>query len=340
MLIQRLCTLADLPEIERLAIASPVGITSLPADSEQLAVIIEGSEAATDETVTFTGEERYFFVLEDLETGRLAGCSSIMSAAGFSQPFHTFRNDIFMHASRELGLHNRMHVLSLCHDLTGHSLLTGFYLDTPWKGDYATLKLNACGRLLFMASHPQRFAESTAVEISGVCDEQGNSPFWDGLGRHFFDVDYREAERLSGSHGRGLLAELMPGYPIYVPMLPDATQEVIGQVRPASQTVYDILMEEGFETDNYVDIFDGGPVVQTKTAELTSVRGSEVVTVRIGQPAAATGTWLVANEKIREFRACLCELAWQPGEPVILDTRLAELLKVADGDTIRLIGGA
>ncbi|SDS54869.1 arginine succinyltransferase [Halopseudomonas litoralis] len=340
MLIQRLCTLADLPEIERLAIASPVGITSLPADPEQLAVIIEGTEAAMDESVTFTGEERYFFVLEDLGTGCLAGCSSIMSAAGFSQPFHTFRNDIFVHASRELSLHNRTHVLSLCHDLTGHSLLTGFYLDSPWKGNYATLKLNACGRLLFMASHPQRFADSTAVEMSGISDEQGNAPFWDGLGRHFFDVDYREAERLSSRHGRSMLAELMPGYPIYVSMLPDAAQEAIGQVRPASQLVYDILLQEGFESENYVDIFDGGPVVQARTAELTSVRYSETAMVRIGQPGPATGNWLVANERIRDFRACLCDLAWQPGEPLTLGAQMADLLKVTEGDTLRLIGGA
>ncbi|NLC01784.1 MAG: arginine N-succinyltransferase, partial [Pseudomonas formosensis] len=112
MLIQRLCTLADLPEIERLAIASPVGITSLPADRERLSVIIEGTEAAMDEDVVFTGDERYFFVLEDVDSGTLVGCSSIISAAGFSQPFYTFRNEMFVHASRELGLHNRIHVLS------------------------------------------------------------------------------------------------------------------------------------------------------------------------------------------------------------------------------------
>lgn len=338
MLIQRLCTPADLPEIERLAIASPVGITSLPADRERLSVIIEGTEAAMDEGVAFTGEERYFFVLEEVASGRLVGCSSIISAAGFSQPFYTFRNEMFVHASRELGLHNRIHVLSLCHDLTGHSLLTGFYLDPTWRS-YQALKLNACGRLLFIASQPQRFAESIAVEISGISDEDGNSPFWDGVCRHFFDVDYTEAERLGSSLGRSVLAELLPGYPLYVPMLPDAAQEVIGQVRPASQMVYDILMQEGFESDNYIDILDGGPVVQTKTAELTSVRCSEVASVVIGQPPTPTGTWLVANERVRDFRACLCPLAWTPGEPLVLDAQLAELLKVAEGDTLRLIEG-
>ena len=336
MLIQRLCTLADLPEIERLAIASPVGITSLPADRERLSVIIEGSEAVTDEDVVFTGDERYFFVLEDVDSGRLVGCSSIISAAGFSQPFYTFRNEMFVHASRELGLHTRIHVLSLCHDLTGHSLLTGFYLDPTWRS-YQALKLNACGRLLFNASHPQRFAEAIAVEISGISDESGHSPFWDGVCRHFFDVDYAEAERLGSSLGRNVLAELLPGYPLYVPMLPDSAQEVIGQVRPASQMVYDILMNEGFESDTYIDIFDGGPVVQARTAELTTVRDSHVARVRIGQPAAATGSWLLANEKVRDFRACLCQLGWEPGEALVLDENLAQLLKVDEGDSIRLI---
>lgn len=339
MLIQRLCTLADLAEIERLAIASPVGITSLPADRDRLSVIIEGAEAALDEDVVFTGEERYFFVLEDVDTGRLAGCSSIIATAGFSQPFHTFRNEMFVHASRELGLHNRIHVLSLCHDLTGHSLLTGFYLDPVWRS-YQALKLNACGRLLFAASHPQRFADSMAVEISGISDEQGNSPFWDGVCRHFLDVDYTEAERLGSSLGRSVLAELLPSYPLYVPMLPDSAQEVIGQVRPASQMVYDILMDEGFESENYIDIFDGGPVVQAHTGELTSVRMSQQARVRIGQPLPATGNWLVANERVRDFRACLLPLGWTPGEPVVLDERMAQLLKVTAGDSLRLIEGA
>lgn len=339
MLIQRLCTLADLPEIERLAMASPVGITSLPADRERLSVIIEATEAAMDEDVVFTGEERYFFVLEDVDSGRLVGCSSIISAAGFSQPFYTFRNEMFVHASRELGLHNRIHVLSLCHDLTGHSLLTGFYMDPAWRS-YQALKLNACGRLLFAASHPQRLADSIAVEISGISDERGSSPFWDGVCRHFFDVEHAEAERLGSSLGRSVLAELLPGYPLYVPMLPDSAQDVIGQVNAHSQMVYDILMQEGFESDNYIDIFDGGPVVQTRTAELTSVRSSQVAVVEVGQPLAATHNWLVANERVEDFRACLCSLSWTPGQPVILDEQLAQLLKVADGDRLRMVGGA
>jgi arginine N-succinyltransferase len=50
--------------------------------------------------------------------------------------------------------------------------------------------------------------------------------------------------------------------------------------------------------------------------------------------------WLVANERVRDFRACLCQLSWTPGEPVILSETLAQLLNVAEGDSIRLMGEA
>ena len=337
MLVQRLCTAADLAEIERLASASPVGVTALPADRQRLTDIIEASVASMAEEVAFSGEERYLFVLEDKASGRLAGCSTVIAAAGFSQPFYTFRNETFVHASGELGLHNRIHVLSLCHDLTGHSLLTGFHLEPAARSQSSARELNALGRVLFMASHPQRFAESTAAEIVGISDGQGNAPFWDAVGRHFFAVSYSEAEQMGSSRGRNFLAELMPGYPIYVPMLSDEAQEVIGQVHPSAQAVFDILMREGFETDNYIDIFDGGPVVQARTAALRSVSASQVVSVEVGVPEPPDGLWLVANTKVADYRACALRLACRADEPLVLSAEQADLLQVQTGDTLRLV---
>ncbi|WP_321351415.1 arginine N-succinyltransferase [Halopseudomonas oceani] len=338
MLMLRLGRAADLPQIERLAADSPVGVTALPASRERLADILAASEASMAEEVVFSGEERYFFVLEDTETGTLAGCSGIIAASGFRSPFYTFRNEMFVHASRELGLHNRIHVLSLCHDLTGHSLLVGYHLSDQYHQP-DVMQLNARGRLLFMASHPQRFAESTSVEVVGISDEHGNAPFWDAVGRHFFAVSYAEAERIGSERGRGYLAELMPGYPIYVPMLSDEAQEVIGQVNPSVQDVFDILMDEGFETDNYVDIFDGGPVVHAKTALLSTVRYSELAVVEVGEVQEGDTLWLVANTKVCDFRACALQLRWQPGEPVVLSAAMAQVLKVSTGDQLRLVRG-
>ena len=86
------------------------------------------------------------------------------------------------------------------------------------------------------------------TEIVGYSDENGHSPFWDALGKHFFDLPYVEAERLCGLQSRTFLAELMPQYPIYVPMLPQAAQDCIGRIHPDGQEAFDILECEGFET--------------------------------------------------------------------------------------------
>ncbi|MEB0312284.1 arginine N-succinyltransferase, partial [Pseudomonas sp. 10B1] len=77
---------------------------------------------------------------------------------------------------------------------------------------------------------PERFADSVVTQIVGYSDEHRDYPFWDAIGRNFFDMNYAEAERLCGLKSRTYLAELMPHYTIYDPLLPDAAQEAMGQV--------------------------------------------------------------------------------------------------------------
>ncbi len=65
MLVMRPAQMADLTEVQRLAADSPVGVTSLPDDSDRLGEKIAASEASFAAEVSFNGEESYFFVLED-----------------------------------------------------------------------------------------------------------------------------------------------------------------------------------------------------------------------------------------------------------------------------------
>lgn len=336
MLVMRPAQVADLQQVQRLAADSPVGVTSLPDDAERLREKILASEASFAAEVSFNGEESYFFVLEDTDTGRLVGCSAIVASAGFSEPFYSFRNETFVHASRELKIHNKIHVLSLCHDLTGNSLLTSFYVERELVNT-PIAELNSRGRLLFMASHPERFADAVVVEIVGYSDEQGQSPFWNAIGRNFFDLDYTEAEKLSGLKSRTFLAELMPHYPIYVPLLPDDAQEAMGQVHPRAQITFDILMRDGFESDNYVDIFDGGPALHARTSGIRSIAQSRQVPVRIGEGGKGNRGYLVTNGQLQDFRAIVAELDWVPGKPVTLNQQAAEALGIGEGASVRLV---
>ncbi|WP_341304916.1 arginine/ornithine succinyltransferase subunit alpha [Pseudomonas sp. TMP25] len=340
MLVMRPAQMADLADVQRLAADSPVGVTSLPDDSDRLREKIAASEASFAAEVSFNGEESYFFVLEDSASGRLVGCSGIVASAGYSEPFYSFRNETFVHNSRELKIHNKIHVLSLCHDLTGNSLLTSFYVDRALVNT-AWAELNSRARLMFLANHPERFADAVVVEIVGTSNEAGDSPFWDAVGRNFFDMNYTEAERLCGLKSRTFLAELMPHYPIYVPLLPDAAQESMGQVHPRAQISFDILMREGFETDHYIDIFDGGPTLHARTSGIRSIAQSRVVPVRVAleksEPSKGGRLYLVCNGQLQDFRAIAVELDWVPGKPVTLSVAAAEALGVGEGVSVRLV---
>lgn len=336
MLVLRPVELTDLPQLQQLARASLVGVTSLPDDTECLRTRILDSCASFEKHVESHGPENYFFVLEDRSTQRLRGCSEILATAGFSEPFYSLRNRHFTSASRELNIEHGVPTLSLCHDLNGHTLLRGFHIDAALERTPAS-ELLSRARLMFMGAHAQRFAQAVITEIVGYSSEDGQSPFWDAVGKHFFDLPYAEAERLCGLESRTFLAELMPQYPIYVPMLPEAAQACIGQIHPAGQEAFDILEREGFETNSYVDLFDGGPTLYARLSNVRSIAQSLTATVQTAPAIDALGRYLVSNDSLTGYRAIVAELDVQPGQPVNLSAELCAALNVTDGSPIRLI---
>jgi arginine N-succinyltransferase len=354
MLILRPARLSDLPGVEAIAAASAVGITSLPPDRDKLYEKIRASTQSFAAEVDVNGEEIYFFVLEDAETGEIVGTSGIVASAGFHDRFYSYRNEIIVHASQELKVSNKIHALHLCHDLTGTSLLTSFYID-PKYHDTQWPQLLSRARLLFIAEHSHRFADRLAAENPGLCDDEGNAPFWNAVGRRFFGMEYPQAEQLSGGRSKTFIAELMPQYPIYVPLLPADAQLAIGQLHPVAQLPFSMLLEEGFEADTYIDIFDGGPTVEARISTLRSIQEnrrlrinrtpSVNVSVSVGgNVERAAGPpelpYIVATTSTEGFRATIANAAVDGGE-LLLSAALANTLEVAHGESVRalLLGG-
>jgi arginine N-succinyltransferase len=312
-----------------------VGVTSLPDDSEHLRAKIAASCASFATPAQAKGPENYFFVLEDTEQQQLLGCSEILATAGYKEPFYSLRNRHFTSASRELNIEHGVPALSLCHDLSGHTLLRGFHIDAALtRTPFAELLSRA--RLLFIAAHAQRFSDAVITEIVGYSDEDGHSPFWDALGKHFFDLPYVEAERLCGLQSRTFLAELMPQYPIYVPMLPQAAQDCIGRIHPDGQEAFDILEREGFETNSYIDLFDAGPTLYARTANIRSIAQSQTAVAQQRTLIDARGRFLLSNDQLQGFRAIIAELDYQPGQPLTLTPSMCAALNVTAGSPIRL----
>ncbi|VVP91797.1 Arginine N-succinyltransferase subunit alpha [Pseudomonas fluorescens] len=336
MLVLRPVQLTDLPQLQRLARESLVGVTSLPDDGERLRDKILDSRTSFEQTVHSPGPESYCFVLEDLTDRRLVGCSEILATAGFCEPFYSLRNRPFNSASRELNIEHNVPALSVCHDLSGHTLLRGFHIDAALART-ASSELLSRARLLFIAAHARRFSDAVITEIVGYSSDEGHSPFWDAVGKHFFDLPYVEAERLCGLESRTFLAELMPHYPIYVPMLPQAAQDCIGRIHPDGQDAFDILEREGFETNSYVDLFDGGPTLFARTAGIRSIARSHSAQAKPVAAIDARGRYLVSNDSLENYRAIVAELDYIAGQPVGLDAGMCAALKVSEGSPIRLV---
>lgn len=335
--IVRPARLTDLNALHRLARQSLVGVTSLPDDRERLEQRLRGSEASFASDVDYPGEEDYLFVLEDGVTGELLGCAGIQANCGFSQPFYSFRHDVFVHASPALGIKHKVHALSLCHDLGGNSLLKGFHVMQSLREGPAS-QLISRARLLFIAAQRRRFSSRLVAEMVGCTDEQGHSPFWDALGQHFFGMSYDQAEALGASTDRTYLAELLPHYPIYVSLLSEQAQGVIGQVHAGAKRPYDILLNEGFESERYIDVYDAGPTLEANTAQVRSVADSHVVPLRITSQASLphAPAWLVSNQRLAGYRAVIIRSNWLAGRPLAVTTAQAAALQLNEGDHVRL----
>ncbi len=333
--VLRASQLSDLPALECLASASAIGITSLPADRDALLDKLQRSDKAFASDDDASGEEHYLFVLEDrARGGELIGTAGIAASAGFHDRFYSYRNEYVVQVSPELGARNRIHTLHLCHDLTGVTLLTGFHID-PMYADTIAPQLLSRGRLMFIAQFPERFSDRIAAENPGLADDTGNCPFWDAVGRRFFDMDYPAAGELTSGRDKAYIAELMPQSPIYVPLLPEEAQWSLGQLHPVGELPFSILLDEGFDGDTYINLFDGGPTADGRVPMLKTVARARDAVIARGSPRAG-GVWhLVANAEREQFRATSLHLK-PDAQTCTIDAPTAEALRCEAGTRVRV----
>jgi arginine N-succinyltransferase len=338
MFVVRPVELTDIDALETLSAGLMPGVHTLPKTREKIAASVERSIASFAAHVDIPSEESYIFVLEQQSSGEIVGTAAIFASAGSNGTYFSFRNDVIQQVSRDLNISHSVHALTLCSELTAYSQLSGFYLaDRSNAGLEAGLLSRA--RLLFAVLAPHRFGDRFFVPLAGVTDAAGQSPFWEALGRKFFKMDFLDAEKvIGGARNRTLIVELMPHYPVYVPLLPGDAQAAMGQIHADGELAFNLLTEEGFEADDYVDIFDGGPILQAHKNSLRSFAGSMLRRVEHAEPGNSSDlmvTYAVAASSEQNFRAVTvaCPSA-DVGESVFLTQDAQDALMVVPGDNV------
>ncbi len=333
MMVVRPVREGDLDGLVRLADKAGFGLTSLPADRDLLARRVAQSLDSFRRRPDQPRGDLYMFVMEDVQSAEIVGTSCIVSKVGGFEPFWAYKIRTTVHESNMLQIRKEIPTLHLVSEHSGPCEIGGLFLSPDYR-KHGNGRLLSLFRFLFMAERPESFESVVIAEMRGVVDEEGHSPFWEALGRHFFDMEFPKADYLSVKDKR-FIADLMPTCPIYVPLLPESAREVIGRVHKATEPALKMLMDEGFGFSDMVDIFEAGPIISCRLEQLRIVKESRSAVVEevCSGPTERPGFIIINTGE--DFRACLGAVTMVSAEGVQLDAGLAEALSVRVGDRVR-----
>lgn len=276
--VLRVARKADIDGVMALASAGGSGLTNLPPDRAMLVNRIGASERAIADVEAREAGAAIMLVVE--RHSRIVAVSGIFPRVGAEWPFYSYRLTRQANRSPAVGRLKAQTLLNLVNDFDGEAEIGMLFVDPAMRGG-ALGALAARGRYLFIAAHRDWFGRRVMAELRGWQDSDGNSPVWEAIGRHFYDMDFEEADRTGALTGNQFIADLGPRYPLYLSLLPAAAQAALGRPHDDGRPAFDMLMAEGFQAGDYVDIFDGGPTV---VADIDAVR-----TVRDARQVAMAG---------------------------------------------------
>jgi arginine N-succinyltransferase len=219
---------ADLEGFKQLREIAGAGFTSLMLDDKAMAAKLALSEQSFASATDVAGSERYFMALEHIETGALAGCCGVKSTIGETPPFFNFRMFTEAQSSNVVNRRFDMRVLIGVNDFTGCSEVGSLFVRPEHRAAGIGRAL-AQNRYMLMATAPQRFRSQVVSELRGVVYPDGTSPFWEAVGRHFFKMDFDEADKLSATTDNQFILDLMPQHAIYVDLLSQEARDVVGK---------------------------------------------------------------------------------------------------------------
>ena len=321
---------SDLGSLYEMAKLTGGGFTNLPPDKPNLKAKLARAEASFARSEDALENDLIVLMLENIADPYVRGTCQIISKIGVTAPFYSYRTGTLTQTSTELNRTFRAEMLALSTDFEGASEVGGLFLHPAERAGGLGMLL-ARSRYLYIRAHRARFADRIFAELRGVFDEGGGSPFWDGLAGKFFGMTFPEADAFNAVNGFQFIADLMPKHPIYTALLPDSARAVMGLPHPSGRAAMRMLENEGFVHDHYIDIFDGGPTMHTRTDQVKSIAHARDVAI----------TAVAANEAPRSItsagRLSAFRAAWaRVTDDGVIDPEGALALDVEPGVTVQV----
>lgn len=331
--IMRPAELSDFDALREMAVESGPGFTSLPVDEQILRKRLATSVDSFTGRIERPESGKYLMMMENVETGDIAGCSAVKAGIGKNSPFFNYRIITLAQASQAANRRYDMDALVLTNEFMGFTEVGTLFLRDKHRGS-GVGRLAAQSRYLLMETAPDRFGEMVIAELRGVVDHEGKTPFWDCLGEHFFRMSFPEADYLSAVTDNQFILDLMPKYPIYIDLLPPEAREVIGRCHADGVPASKLLEWEGFRFERVVDIFDGGPIMQAQRGLIRTIRESRVMTLQVGDASGQSG--IAARVDLDGYRATLIEGERQGDDTFVAPPEILDRMNLKPGDQARI----
>ena len=335
MLILRPVATSDLDAL--LGLAARLDSMNLPSDRAFLDERIAASEKAFAGRIADWRSGVYVFVLEDTETNRCVGTSTVLAKHGTPGSPHYWL-EVSTEERRSVELERRFlhRKLKLRSSEDGPTEIGGIILDPAYRGHPRKCgKALSIVRFAYISTHRDHFERDVIAEMLSPFAEPGRNLLWDAFGAHFTGLSFREADHLS-ARSKQFIADLFPRDPVYVTLFPKEVQEMIGQLNETARAALHILEKVGFHELNQVDPFDGGPYYGAACDAISSVNERrELVLPGLPpeqMPEQSGPLALLSAEAQRGFRATVVPLT-QEGVPIVA-CPCREGLGVKSGDRV------
>lgn len=337
-MIIRPVTRDDKDAVLKIAKVAGIGMTSLPPNMDVLEAKVERAAQSFEQSLTNENDALYFFVMEDNDTKEIVGTCGIEGHIGLKRPMYSYKLTTVTQYSDSLDIFSRNEMLQMVNDYTGVSELVSLFLVPEYRRDRLGRFLSRI-RFMFMALFPDHFDDRIIAEIRGWHDGNGNAPFYDSLAKHFFQMEFTEADLMCATKGNRFISELMPTYPIYVSLLSKEARDVIGRPYSSSEAAKAMLEREGFSYNGYVDIFDGGPTLEAKTADIRAVKQTKrAVISKIESISDTSHRTMLAIPSFQQFRSTIGLAIPQADGSLIVDKAAAQTLNLEIGEHIAYSG--
>ncbi len=323
----------DFEDILKLAKQSGGGMTNLPGDRDALKARIDFAVQSITSNPTEPTGEVFMLVLE--QDGEVVGTSAVFSAVGLDHGFVNYRINKTVHASTQLKKRIERRLLVPTHDFTGCAEVGSLFLSPDARGG-GFGKFLAKARYLFIAEHRDLVADPVCAELRGWRGPDGEQPFWEALGKYFFDMEFEDADLANSALGNQFIADMMPRHPIYVALLPEAARECLGRPHDGAAPAFNMLLKEGFAFRGYIDVFDGGPLVDAHIDDIKTVHESRRLSVEAVKDVGEAPLMLMSAGRLQSYRVTRAP-AKIDGDKITFGKEAAKALGVQEGDKIRAV---